>query len=144
VSLALPDYFCALTCPSVGAIQEVSTPPSDSFHVLTCPFVCAIQGVSAPRSLGFFPCPDLPLRLRYPGSECPSLARILSMSRLSPPSALSRELVPLARSDSFRFLTYPSIRAIQLVSVPCFLGFFRVLTCPPVCVIQSVSAHRSL
>src|SRR6266850_1517621 len=59
------------------------------FRVLTCPSVCALQSVSAPRSVGFFPCPDLSVHLCSPGSECPSLGWILSMSCLVCPSALS-------------------------------------------------------
>src|SRR6266850_736373 len=50
------------------------------FRVLTCPPVCALQLVSAPRSVGFFPCPDLSVRLCSPVRECPSLSQILSVS----------------------------------------------------------------
>jgi hypothetical protein len=53
---------------------------SDSFHALTCLSICVLQKVSAPRSVGFFACPDLSLDLRSPGSECPSLGQILSVS----------------------------------------------------------------
>jgi hypothetical protein len=80
VLLARSHCFCVLTCPLLCAPQEVSAPRSHSSHVLTCPSLCALQSVSAPHSLTFSPCPHLSITLCYPASECPSLARFLSVS----------------------------------------------------------------
>jgi hypothetical protein len=84
--------FGVLTCPSLCALQGVSAPHFLAFfRVLTCPSLCDLQDVSAPRSLAFFPRPHLSVARRSPGSECPSLARFLSVSSPVCRSALSRE-----------------------------------------------------
>ena len=64
----------------------------------------------------FFPCPDLSLPMPSLGSECSSLGRILPVSWLVSPDAVSRKWVSLSRSDSFYVLTCPSRCRLQDVS----------------------------
>jgi hypothetical protein len=144
VPLTRSDCFRVLTCPSVCALQEVSALRSlGLFRVLTYPPVCALQLVSASRSLRLFLYPNLSLRLRSPASESPSLTRIVCVSRLVPPSALSSWWAPFARSDCYRVLTCSSVCALQSVSAPRSLQLFP---CPEgaLCLRSPASEYPSL
>ena len=142
-----------LTCPRC-ALQGVSAPRSLTFF--SCANLssrCALQEVSAP-TLAFFPCPHSSLPMRAPGSEspprlavfpCPHLfLSMLSRSHLPLPiHSLARECTSCTHLLSLHVLTCPSQYALQTVSHPRLLGFFRALSCPSRYALQRVSALRS-
>ena len=94
-----------------------------SFCVLTCPSYCP-QTVSAPSLVTFFLCPDLSLPPLSSESEFHLLGCLLSVSWLIPPSAMSRMWVPLTWLLSFHVLTCPPLCHIQDVSAPHLVAFF--------------------
>jgi hypothetical protein len=109
---------CVLTL-FLCALQEVSDPRSLArLAVLNCSSFCALQRVSAPHSHALLGCPDP--SLSFSDSECPSLA-LFWCPDLS--------------------LCHPSSGG-ECPSFP--RPSFVVLTCRPLCVLQLVSALRSV
>ena len=120
--LSRSHSFRALTCPSRCGHQGVSGTHSVAlFRILTCPSRCGHQGVSSTRPVAFFPCSDLSLPMRSPGSEWYSLGLIVPYS------------------DS-------SLRCgLQLVSAThSVVFFFHALTCLFRCDFQIVSVNRQV
>jgi len=68
-----PDVSLLYTLQIVSAPRSLVLFPFPDVSLL-----CTLQEVSVPRSLVFFLGPEFPLRC--PGSECPSVARFVSMS----------------------------------------------------------------
>ena len=136
----LPDCVCVLTSLSSCALQRVSAPRSLSlFPFPDMSLLCTLQIVSVPHSLGLFLSPELLLRLRSPGSECPPLARFVSVD-LSLPRRCQGP-----GCECSRFLGFFPFPDWSLgCECPSLAECFRVLTCPFPYTLQFVSAIRLL
>ena len=163
-------HFAFLLCPNLSvhfmlSRKWVPLAHIDSFYVLTCPSVCALQEVSTPCLLRFLLCPNMSVCLH--SSLWVPLA--CSDSFFCPNLSLNLSLwVPFTHLDSFYVLTCSFIYCLQEVSAShlskflscpnlsiCLCSsvckcpllsshFFSVLRCLSICALQFVSAPYCL